>query len=76
MYKLEHFANANAATDAGGSAIALPVPSYRRAKNANEKANSIGTDQTAPKLAVCSRSALFAQTYLSENLGSLHTFSH
>ena len=37
-------------------------------KGANGIANNEGPDQTAP---VRSRSALFAQTYLSENLGSL-----
>ena len=34
-------------------------------------ANSVDPDQTAPLRAVWSGSALFAQTYLSENLGSL-----
>ena len=34
-------------------------------------ANSEDPDQTAPLGAVLSGSALFAQTYLSENLGSL-----
>ena len=34
-------------------------------------ANSEDPDQTAPLGAVWSGSALFAQTYLSENLGSL-----
>ena len=34
-------------------------------------ANSVDPDQTAPLGAVWSRSALFAQAYLSENLGSL-----
>ena len=34
-------------------------------------ANSVDPDQTAPVGAVWSGSALFAQTYLSENLGSL-----
>ena len=33
--------------------------------------NSVDPDQTAPKEAVWSGSALFAQAYLSENLGSL-----
>ena len=38
-------------------------------------ANSVDPDQTAPLGAVWSGSALFAQTYLSENLGSLrYTF--
>ena len=34
-------------------------------------ANSVDPDQTAPRGAVWSGSALFAQAYLSENLGSL-----
>ena len=38
---------------------------------ANGIANSEDPNQTAPREAVCSVSALFAQTYLSENLGSL-----
>ena len=38
--------------------------------NADGIANSVDPDQTAP-LAVWSGSALFPQTYLSENLGSL-----
>ena len=33
--------------------------------------NSVDPDQTAPLEAVWSGSALFAQVYLSENLGSL-----
>ena len=37
-------------------------------------ANSEDPDQTAPLGAVWSGSALFAQTYLSENLGSLQYF--
>ena len=40
-------------------------------KDANVIANSEDPDQTAPIGAVWSGSALFAQTYLSENLGSL-----
>ena len=40
-------------------------------KDANGIASSEEPDQTAPPGAVCSGSALFAQTYLSENLGSL-----
>ena len=40
-------------------------------KNANGIANCEDPDQTAPRGAVRSGSALFAQTYLSENLGSL-----
>ena len=39
-------------------------------KDAARIANSVDPDQTAPR-AVRSGSALFAQTYLSENLGSL-----
>ena len=38
-------------------------------------ANSEDPDQTAPLGAVWSGSALFAQTYLSENLGSLRVWS-
>ena len=38
---------------------------------ANGKANSEDPDQTVPLGAVWSGSALFAQTYLLENLGSL-----
>ena len=34
-------------------------------------ANSVEPDQTAASGAVCSASALFAQTDLSENIGSL-----
>ena len=39
--------------------------------DADGMANSVDPDQTAPLGAVLSGSALFAQTYLSENLGSL-----
>ena len=39
--------------------------------NADEMANSVDPDQTAPLGAVWSGSSLFAKTYLSENLGSL-----
>ena len=39
--------------------------------DADGMANSVDPDQTAPKGAVWSGSALFAQAYLSENLGSL-----
>ena len=39
--------------------------------NADGMANSVDPDQTAPLGAVISGSALFAQAYLSENLGSL-----
>ena len=42
-----------------------------RPKDADRLANSVDPDQTAPVGAVWSGSALFAQTYLSENLGSL-----
>ena len=38
---------------------------------ADGMANSVDPDQTAPLGAVWSESALFAQAYLSENLGSL-----
>ena len=38
-------------------------------KDAEGIANSADPDQTAPLEAVWSGSALFAQTYLSENLG-------
>ena len=47
---------------------------YHRVMSLNDadgKANSVDPDQTAPLGAVWSGSALFAQTYLSENLGSL-----
>ena len=40
-------------------------------KDADGIANSVDPDQTAPLGAVWSGSALFAQTYLSKNLGSL-----
>ena len=40
-------------------------------KDADAIANSVDPDQTAPLGAVWSGSALFAQIYLSENLGSL-----
>ena len=40
-------------------------------KGVNEIANSVDSDQTAPLGAVWSGSALFAQTYLSENLGTI-----
>ena len=43
----------------------------KRLNDADGMANSGDPDQTAPLGAVCSGSALFAQTYLSENLGSL-----
>ena len=39
--------------------------------NADRMANSVDPDQTAPLGAVWSGSALFAQAYLSKNLGSL-----
>ena len=40
-------------------------------KDVDGMANSVDPDQTAPLGAVWSGSALFAQTYLSENFGSL-----
>ena len=40
-------------------------------KDGERIANSVDPDQTAPLGAVWSGSALFAQTYLSENLGTL-----
>ena len=40
-------------------------------KDAAEIANSVDPDQTAPRGVVWSGSALFAQTCLSENLGTL-----
>ena len=43
-------------------------------KDANGMANSVDPDQTAPVGAVLSGSILFAQTCLSENLGSLWYF--
>ena len=42
--------------------------------DADGMASSVDPDQTAPLGAVWSGSALFAQTYLSENLGSLRYF--
>ena len=42
--------------------------------DADGMANSVDPDQTAPLGAVWSGSALFAQAYLSENLGSLRYF--
>ena len=47
---------------------------YHRVTSPNDAdgmANSVDPDHTAPLGAVWSGSALFAQTYLSENLGSL-----
>ena len=47
---------------------------YHRVKSPNDAdgmANSVDPDQTAPLGVVWSGSALFAQVYLSENLGSL-----
>ena len=47
---------------------------YHRVMNSNNAdgiANNVDPDQTAPLGAVWSGSALFAQAYLSENLGSL-----
>ena len=46
-----------------------------RPKDAEGMSNSVDPDQT-PLGAVCSGSALFAQAYLSENLGSLWYFEH
>ena len=43
-------------------------------QDADRIANSVDPDQTAPLGAVWSGSALFAQTYSSENLGSLWYF--
>ena len=42
-------------------------------KDADTIANSVNPDQTVPLGAVWSGSALFAQAYLSENLGSFST---
>ena len=42
--------------------------------NADRMANSADPDQTAPLGAVWSGFALFAQAYLSENLGSLLSY--
>ena len=42
----------------------------RSPNDADRMANSVDPDQTAPLGAVWSGSALFAQAYLSENLGS------
>ena len=39
--------------------------------DADRMANSVDPDQTAPLRAVWSGSALFAQAYLSKNIGSL-----
>ena len=47
---------------------------YHRVMSPNDAdgmAKSVDPDQTAPRGAVWSGSALFAQAYLSENLGSL-----
>ena len=47
---------------------------YKRVMSPNDvdgMANSVDPDQTAPLGAVWSGSALFAQAYLSKNLGSL-----
>ena len=47
---------------------------YHRVMSSNDAdgmANSVDPDQTAPLGAVWSGSTLFAQAYLSENLGSL-----
>ena len=42
--------------------------------NADGMANSVDPDQPAPLGAVWSGSALFAQAYLSENLGTLRYY--
>ena len=50
---------------------------YHKVKSPNKAdgmANSVDPDQTAPLGAVWSGSALFAQTCLSKNLGSLRYF--
>ena len=50
---------------------------YHRVMGPNDAdgmANSVDPDQTAPLGAVWSGSALFAQAYLSENLGSLRYY--
>ena len=46
-------------------------PRVMSPNDADGMANSVDPDQTAPLGAVWSGSALFAQAYLSENLGSL-----
>ena len=43
--------------------------------DADGMANSVDPGQTAPLGAICSGSALFAQAYLSENLGSSNSVS-
>ena len=43
-------------------------------KDVDEIANFEDPDQTAPPGAVWSGSALFAQTYLSENIGTIQYF--
>ena len=43
--------------------------------DADGMANSVDPDQTAPLGAVWSGSTLFAQAYLSENLGSLRYYA-
>ena len=45
-----------------------------RSKDADGIANSVDPDQTAPRSSLICGSTLFAQTYLSENLGSLRLF--
>ena len=42
--------------------------------DADGMANSVDPDQTAPVVAIWSGSTLFAQAYLSENLGSLRYY--
>ena len=44
--------------------------------DADGMANSVDPDQAAPLGVVWSGSALFAQAYLSENLGSLRYMQH
>ena len=44
-------------------------------KDVHEIANSVDPDQTAPLGAVWSGSALFAQTYLSKNLGTIQYYT-
>ena len=42
-----------------------------RPKDADGMENSVDPDQTTPRVAVWSGSTLFAQTYLSKNVGSI-----
>ena len=50
-----------------------PYHSVMSPNDADRMANSVDPDQTAPLGAVWSGSALFAQVYLSENLGLLRS---